>query len=53
MLRLTPAGNSQLEAMHSTTRQRIAELLSQLSSEELAQISAGLTLLGQAFQVAK
>ncbi|WNZ27540.1 MarR family transcriptional regulator [Leptolyngbya sp. NK1-12] len=53
MLRLTPTGSSQLEAMRSTTRQRIAELLSQLSPEELAQISTGLTLLGQAFQIAK
>lgn len=50
MLTLTDSGRTHLEQMRDSTRRRIAELLNQLTSEELADVSAGLTLLGQVFK---
>lgn len=49
-LQLTPTGSEDLERMRQTTRKKIAQLLSHLSSEELNSISQGLTCLNQIFQ---
>lgn len=50
MLTLTDAGRIRLEQIRDLTRHRVAELLNQLSTEELADVSAGLAVLGQVFQ---
>jgi DNA-binding MarR family transcriptional regulator len=52
MLTLTESGQTHLEQMRDRTRHRIAELLNQLSTEELADVSAGLAILSQVFQSA-
>lgn len=49
MLKLTPTGSDRLEKMRDTTRQKIADLLDELTSEELGHVAIGLTLLGQVF----
>jgi DNA-binding MarR family transcriptional regulator len=52
VLKLTPTGSSCLEAMKAITQQRIAVLLKQLPSQELAQVKAGLQILQEVFQQA-
>ena len=52
MLKLTPTGSDLLEEMRNSTRQKIAELLDELTPEQLGHISAGLVLLGQVFNSA-
>lgn len=49
MLTLTETGRTYLEQMRDSTRHRIAELLNQLSSEELADVAAGLSILSEVF----
>lgn len=50
MLQLTPIGDEQLEHMRSRTRETIALLFHKLTTEELAHISTGLTILGEVFK---
>jgi DNA-binding MarR family transcriptional regulator len=52
MLRLTDAGQDLLEQMRDRTRHKIADLLGELAIEQLAEVSAGLALLGHAFKAA-
>ena len=52
MLKLTEPGSDRLEQMRHTTRSQVAELLTALTAEELANISASLTTLGQVFKSA-
>ncbi|BAU67363.1 Transcriptional Regulator, MarR family [Stanieria sp. NIES-3757] len=49
MLRLTPIGSDRLEEMRAITRNQIANLLEELSLEELTNISVGLTILRKVF----
>jgi DNA-binding MarR family transcriptional regulator len=49
MLTLTELGSNGLEEMRNRTRQTIAELLDELTPNELGQVSAGLALLGRVF----
>ena len=50
MLKLTATGQEQLEQMRDVTRLKIAELLGELTSEELVRVSTGLKILGQVFE---
>jgi DNA-binding MarR family transcriptional regulator len=50
MLKLTNNGQDLLEQMRDRTRRKIADLLDGLAIEQLAEVSAGLTLLGHIFQ---
>lgn len=50
MLTLTETGRTNLEQMRDSTRYRIAELLNQLSTEELADVASGLSILSQVFR---
>ena len=52
MLKLTPMGSDRLEEMRNTTRQKIADLLDELTPKELGQVAIGLTLLGRVFNTA-
>jgi len=49
MLKLTLAGDKQLEQMRNRTRETIARVFHNLTAEELAQISTGLTILSRVF----
>jgi len=53
MLKLTQMGSDRLEEMRNTTRQKIADLLDELTPEELGHVTFGLTLLGQVFNTSK
>jgi DNA-binding MarR family transcriptional regulator len=52
-LKLTHEGHDRLEEMRDSTRQTLAELLNELTPEELGQVSAGLTLLSRVFKTAQ
>ena len=52
MLKLTDAGQALLEQMRDRTRHKIADLLEGLAIEQLAEVSAGLALLGHVFEAA-
>lgn len=45
MLKLTQMGSDRLGEMRNTTRQKIADLLDELTPEELGHVAFGLTLL--------
>ncbi len=49
-LKLTPTGRDRLRAMQTATQHRIADLLGELSQEELSNIYTGLALLAQVFR---
>ena len=49
LLTLTQMGRERLEEMQDCTRHQIATLLDELPPEDLEQVSAGLTILGQVF----
>ena len=50
VLNLTQPGSHLLEQMREFTRNRITNLLDQLTPEELINVSTGLKILGQVFQ---
>ena len=52
MLKLTNDGQDLLEQMRDRTRRKIADLLDGLAIEQLAEVSASLTLLGHVFKAA-
>jgi DNA-binding MarR family transcriptional regulator len=52
MLKLTQMGSDRLEEMRNTTRQKIADLLDELTPKELDHVAIGLTLLGRVFNTA-
>ena len=52
MLKLTNDGEDLLEQMRDRTRRKIADLLDGLAIEQLAEVSASLTLLGHVFKAA-
>ena len=52
MLKLTPEGSARLDEMRDRTRQKLAERLDALTSDELVQVSAGLMILGRLFKAA-
>lgn len=52
-LKLTPEGHDRLEEMRYGTRQKLAELLNELTSEELEQVSTGLKHLRRVFKTAQ
>lgn len=49
MLKLTETGDDRLQQMRQATRHKLAALLDQLTPEELAEISAGLSALNRVF----
>ena len=52
MLKLTELGGNHLQQMREVTRRKMTELLAQLRTEELAQISASLLILEKVFKLA-
>lgn len=52
-LKLTSEGHDRLEEIRNSTRQKLAELLDEMTSEELEQVSAGLALLSRVFKTAQ
>lgn len=50
MLRLTPMGTDSLGHMQSLTQCKIADLMTELTSEELESIATGLAILSQLFK---
>ena len=50
MLKLTEPGSNHLQQMREVTRHKIAELLAKLTTQELADVSAGLLILEQVFK---
>lgn len=52
MLKLTELGSDRLQQMQEVTRYKIAEQLADLTTQELADVSAGLLILEQVFKAA-
>jgi len=49
-LKLTETGNHHLQQTRSATRSKVAELLSRLTTDELATVSSGMVILQQLFR---